>query len=274
MSPSWTERLRIALSPDGVALLHLGRGWRPRAKAHRHETLTRDATCSWQPALEAMARLIAVGRPPHAALEVVLSNYWVRYAVIPWNDQVTRTDERLALARLQFQKTFGDVALQWDIRLSAADYGAPQVAAAVDRELMNGLRLIAEQTRLRLDSVQPLLMAGYNLRAAELARADTAWFVVAEPGRFTVAYRQQGQWSTVFARPISDSPADGLNRLVTQERLRRDSGTSATGERYWLFSADPVTPPEIADLTWHTVQVPSPPGIDLRHQPEYAFAAC
>ena len=51
---------------------------------------------------------------------VVLSNHFVRYAVLPAQDGAATPEEELALARFQFAKIHGERAKGWEVRVCEA----------------------------------------------------------------------------------------------------------------------------------------------------------
>src|SRR5664279_3029991 len=109
VSPLLRDQLHIALSPEKVAMVRLGQGMRPKVVA-RH-AFACDAPVHdqkpWAKALESLdAGMSKLGSGKGDAV-VVLSNHFVRYALVPWSDQISDRSEELAFIRLNFSRTYG-----------------------------------------------------------------------------------------------------------------------------------------------------------------------
>lgn len=206
MSPWSAERIRIGLAPDRVDLARLGFG--PRRKAIRQHSVACAATAGeapWQAALDALDAALAEFASRGGSVTVVLSNHWVRYAVLPWQPEVTSAAEVEQLARLHFDRSFGPAAAGWTIRNCDTGYGAAHVACAVDTALIAELRARLAAHGLRLASLQPLLMAGYNEVRRSLT-GNTALAVV-EPGRVCLGLLDQDRWIDIASRRAGADPA-------------------------------------------------------------------
>ncbi|HEV3008679.1 MAG TPA: hypothetical protein VGX52_06565 [Burkholderiales bacterium] len=188
MSRLWPERLTLVLEP------------RPPEEPH-----------PWQGALEDLTRKIAALRT-RTDVSVVLSNHFVRYAVL--QEQDATPEEELALARFQFAKIHGDRAKGWDARVSE------QLACAIDAALLEGLKACFPRTgKARLVSVQPYLMAAFNRSRRRIPR-EGAWLLLAERGRTCLARVAPKGWASVYNGRETDA-----EELLERERSR------ASGER-------------------------------------------
>ena len=193
MSPSfsrwWPERLLITLSPTGDFL-----GDRE----------------PWRGALEALKRKVSTLKN-RTDVSVVLSNHFVRYALVPPSDGAT-ADEELALARFHFARIHGERAKSWEVRLSG------EIACAIDAALLSGLKEISSKNA-RIVSVQPYLMHAYNQWRPRIPR-EGAWLVLAEPERVCLARLSVHGWASVHNGRETD-----WEQLLERERNR------ASGER-------------------------------------------
>lgn len=221
MSRSWIETVEIALAPQRVALL---RRQRLGGKILQSKVLDCGAedetTPLWQPALAALQRALADPIWQHARASVVLSNHFVRYALITGAPGVSSAAEEAALVMHRFTTIFGAVAQTWAIRTSAAG-GDQLVAAAVDQALLDGLTDAARTADLKLVSTQPLLMAAFN-RLKDRMRREPFWYVVLEPGKTCLAGFDGGDWRLLEAHRGSGDPAPDLSRLIEQAVLTND----------------------------------------------------
>jgi hypothetical protein len=209
VSPWSAERLRIGLGAGSVELA-LRAPW-PLARVLRSERADftpRAGEPAWQAALDALApALEAFGARGHRTA-VRLSNRWVRYAVLPWTADVSRTSELEQLARLQFEQRDGDAVAAWTVRLSDGGWGRPFVACAIDTALLDGLRAVLQAHGVQPGSVQPLLMAAYNDCRARLG--DSAAFAVVEPDRVCVGVFDGQGWGDIGSRRSGGSAAVAL----------------------------------------------------------------
>ena len=78
-------------------------------------------------------------------LQVVLSNTFVRYLVLPWRDGVYRQQDWQAVAQHAFRQQYGAVADNWRIKVRLLAYGENVLAAAIDETLCEQLDACAKQ---------------------------------------------------------------------------------------------------------------------------------
>jgi hypothetical protein len=167
----------------------------------------------WQGALEELRRKVAALRG-RVDVSVVLSNHFVRYAVLPEQDGAATPEEELALARFQFAKIHGERSKGWEVRVSE------QLACAIDAALLEGLKACFPRAgKARLVSVQPHLMAAFNRSRRSIPR-EGAWLLLAEPERTCLARVAPRGWASVHNGRETDA-----EELIERERSR------ASGER-------------------------------------------
>ncbi len=238
---SLSDQVRIDLRQDKVSMVRLHKGLlRTKVVASQTE-LCGDAevgVAPWQPALSALQAglpSLGVGRMDTT---VVLSNHFVRYALIPWGDQFSNDSEEQAYVRYCFSVTYGNDAENWALRLSTNGYGEMQVASAVEQGLLDGLERVAGVYGLRLTSVQPYLMTVFNQWQHRLS-GPMVWFVLAEQGRLCISLLKHGRWCSLRTMKIDNAWLSKLPNLLERELRLSDSGT----ERGTVF----LFAPEIAD---------------------------
>jgi hypothetical protein len=172
----WPERLTVALEPEG--------------------------------GVEDLARKLAAlsGR---VDVTVVLSNHFVRYAVLPDQDGAATPEEELALARFHLTKIHGERVKGWEVRVSE------RLACAIDASLLEGIKkAFAGGRKAKLVSVQPRLMAAYNGARRRIPR-EGAWLVLAERGRTCLARIAAKGWASVHNGRETD-----VEGLLERERNR------------------------------------------------------
>ena len=217
MSPSWREQVTITLSPQQVTLERFARGLRPRRKDHKQLACAAgNASRAWQPALDALREALTHPNMAPADATVVLSNAFVRYLLLPWNPAIVTAQEEAAFAQARFLQVFGEAAHGWVVKLSPAGTGAPVVACALERALLDALTALIDGSALRLRSLQPSLMALCNARA-RMPTGD-AWIAVAEAGRLLIAAVRAGEWASLRSRALNGHTAR-LGEIIEQEAL-------------------------------------------------------
>lgn len=216
------DRLRVGLCPDRLVLAGYRGGLRRRATRRDIVALeaARDPT-PWRAAVAALSSALAPSRPAKPDVTVVLSNHFVRYALLPWNAALQTEAEWLALAAHRLGAVHGPAAAGWAIRVSETAPRGPRVASAVDQALLDALEPAIAASGSRLVSVQPYLMAAFNRMRSAIGNAS-CWLVVEEPGRLVLALVERGAWHAIRCRC-----ADPGGRAMLPEILERESAVLA-----------------------------------------------
>ena len=163
--------------------------------------------------LEDFERKVAALRG-RAGVTVVLSNHFVRYALMPQQGGAATPGEELALARFQFAKIHGERAKSWELRISDG------LACAIDSALLSELReIFKKHKKAKLVSVQPWLMTAFNRSRRSIPR-DGAWLLLEERERCCLARLAAEGWASVHNGRETD-----WEQLIERERSR------AGGER-------------------------------------------
>ncbi len=229
MLPLWRDLYRIVLHPSQVSLVRVRKGRFSKAEAMpvvlEVET---GSSPSWREPLSHLETLVAGIASNKADVEIVLSNHFVRYAVIPWSNDVTGIAETLIMTRIHFEEVYGDLAADWELRLSKNGYGEARLASAVDRELLDGLSGLFDGTSLRLASVQPCLMTAFNLCLNKIVDEDCL-FILEEPGKVCLAQMRNHQWSQIRVSPVENLEHE-LGALLNRETLL--NGLNASVKKY------------------------------------------
>ncbi len=205
MSRLFPERLRIGLAPAGISLARCKGVLRTRLVEQK--TLACDpafGTQAWHGALAALKQVDKAARAT-----VILSNHFVRYAIVPWSDALGSAEEEEAYVRHHFAKIHGERAKSWALRWT--DAGGARLASAIDRELLEALK----RALPRLASVQPYLMAALNRWEKAIPRSG-AWLALVEPERACIALHAGGR-----LRSVQNARGEWLE-LLHRERHRAD----------------------------------------------------
>ncbi|MFJ2985355.1 MULTISPECIES: hypothetical protein [unclassified Pseudomonas] len=176
----------------------------------QHQWLgSRAFTCeaaqpAWEAALQALAALLTEQAVRGGQLQVLLSARYSRFCLVPWSDAISHPRELDAYARACFENLYAQSLDDWRIALSPEPAGAARIATALPVALLQGLQALGRESRLKLRSVQPYLMAAYNRCLAQLQQGDFL-FVLAEPRRSVLLLAAGGAWQQVLAQGCADS---------------------------------------------------------------------
>ena len=219
MLPRPASELDVTLSPGRLTWIRRERRWLraiPAATSNRPVAASPDRP-AWEPAIDVLAEVLQQERLPAGSIvNVVLSNHFVRYTLVPWNDLLTDAHERLAYAGRSFHAIYGDLVAGWDVRLSNDRYGTPAIASAMDKSLLDALARTTTAHGLRLGSVQPYFMTAFNRFRQQLVGRGA--FVVVEPGRLVVGTHEPDRWRWIgSARSVAGSDLLGqVQQLLYQ----------------------------------------------------------
>lgn len=225
MSPLFPERLLVRLAPAEIAV-----------GAKRYPCDPAYGTEPWHGAAEALKGISL----PRARATVVLSNHFVRYALVPWSTALATPAEEEAFLRHHFAKIHGERAKAWLYRASEGRRGEPRLASAVDAELVAAVKQIFAGSKAKLVSVQPALMHIFNGVRADLPQPGGAWLVIAEAdracvalhadGAFRAVQNAKGEWRTLLERERYRAPHEG-----TLPDLVLLAGAAAPADGDWKF---------------------------------------
>lgn len=219
MSPLWTERLEIALTPRRIAIARHQR-MTDRVLASRTFTCPElDEGPVWQAALDTLAQALHERAWQRAGAQLVLSNHFVRYQVLPRPRAVRAPAELGAYVKHRLAATFGEVAHTWAVRTSRNGNDSILVAA-VDQALVDQLRDTLRAAEVRITSIQPFLMAAFNRVRNRFGR-DALWYVLIEPGKSCLAAIRDGKWVEIETRR-GDESLSALPVLLEQTAAGND----------------------------------------------------
>lgn len=220
MSPLWRDQVRVVLSPQRAAVLRLARSRTPRITRQCVVPCdpAKPGEASWRHTLAALDTALAEFGEHKADTVVILSNHFVRYALVEHSDQVSTDAEEMALVRHSFSTIYGNDADGWALRLN--DAGARdglRIACAVDQDFPEALRTRFNTTKFRLRSIQPYLMAAFNRWCHRFD--GSVWFVLGEPGKLCLARFQDGQCQSIKTMRIGDDWSYELAVCLEREKL-------------------------------------------------------
>ena len=237
------KQLRIGLYPDRLILAGHRGGLRPTTAWEGTVAVEApDEARHWQPALDALPQALERFNADRRDVTVILSNHFVRYALLPWNAVLKGADEWLALARHRLAGVHGQASADWEIQVSETAPRGPRVACAIDKSLLDCVEATVAGSGAQLASVQPLLMAAFNRMRPR--PGESRWLVIAETGRLTLVLVELGVWRAIRSRQVADDWRAELPQML--ERKTAILGVEQPCEEvvvctHELFDAQPET---------------------------------
>ncbi len=236
MSPLWRDQVNILLTPASVQVARLGRGWSSRVLWSRSMACLQSADTAWQPAIDALGRVLQLQQWDGIGARVVVSNHFARYVLIPDAAKLRDAGERMAAAQHHLKNIYGEASASWRVAMGPARTEGALLAAAIEAPLLEALTAALAKAGLRARAVEPLLASAFNQCRRRIGSGAT-WLVVAEPGRVGLAYLDRGRWLKLRVERIRAALDDVLPGLL--ERSRLADGESTPAGRVLLVSREP-----------------------------------
>lgn len=270
MSPSWRNRIAIALYPDRVVWLRAARGLRPQIEAKGILPCPVDHALLSRGPLTVLDQALREAGTDGAQVAIVISNRLVRYAVTPNPDSANNRQELDLMARYAFERTHGETVKDWDIRLSDAAPGKTGLASAVDRALIEASIAAVTANGGRVSAIQPYLMAAFNRIGNPHAGRRSGIFVMVEPERLCQLAWQNGGWSAVQQGHAGADWQDHLDGWVDRFAMNTDFSESPATH---LCAPESILPTRSARDREIGMVLPTwPAGLSPLHDHEYAGA--
>lgn len=171
---------------------------------------------TWQEALDA-AVLEAQAITRSGRICLVLSDHFVRYALLPWSDAVKSRVEEQAYAIAKLASIYGNKTTAWMVTTTTRSYNEPQLAAAISAELRDACReRFATQGQV-LVSMKPRWIDLYNRVCKRLDRS--AVLVSIEPGLAVCGFFIDGILRGIHAARLDGEPASVLPSVLRRQGL-------------------------------------------------------
>ncbi len=218
------QRLRVELRPGSVRVVRQVAFPRMRAVPARPIAVepqpgSREQPPEpWRAAVDALGVALREQRGRVGPVEIVLSDHFVRYLLIPWSEALVGDRERLAFARLAFRDLYGQIADTWDVCLDDQPAGQASFACAADRALAPSLREVVTRAGGQLVAVTAALADCINRHRSALKMQQFCLAAV-EPGRISVVFHATSGWQAVRSRRVDGPLPETLPTLLKQETM-------------------------------------------------------
>lgn len=278
MSPLWRDELRVVLAPEQVVLVRLGRALTTRGLTPQvEEKIVVDCApitageAAWDAALKALEKEMLRLLARRTVAQVILSNHFVRYTLMPWSETLSNAAEDEAYARHCFRQLYGADAEQWELRLSPERTGLPRLVSAVDARLLAALRGVFERNGVALASIQPRLMAAYN-NSRPILKNSSAWFALVEPGSLCLVLLQDGRWASVRTMRIGSDWRDTLSRALEREAYLAEANADTQTVFLWAPELGKEALPESGRWQITPLQPRVHPALAPQYEAPFAMA--
>lgn len=210
MLPLWLEPERLILGDKAMTLNRRGQQHSISLPFESPERIDFDALAASLPV--PMQKL--AGRK----INIILSNCWVRYLVLPWHQHVYAYKDWLALAQNRMREQYGARAAGWDIQISTQGYAKPVLAVATDRQIAEGLDRLADQHRWHLQQIEPAFATLVN-RYPRHWHGDS-WLLMADNNHLLLAESKAGIWQR-FSLMLSSTQMMQQHALMLVQQARQ-----------------------------------------------------
>lgn len=260
MSPLWRDQLHVFFAPERVDLVRSARGLKSTditnitAKCHQA-----PGKQQWEAPMHELAKMLE--RAEKTAMTVTISNHFIRYVVLPPEDEITTPDEVFAYAGFRMREVYAERVNDWILSVSAWSPSSGAICAAISRELMMQIQELALRYKIKLIGIVPYLLSAFD-QWHNVFDDKRTYFVLVETGRFCIALLKDNVWQNIRNQRILHNVEEELLAALDQEAIFY--GHKEAVEEIRLFSPEhpSLTLPancgwKIAPVQLSNIQVPT-----------------
>lgn len=214
MLPFPSKPLWLAICRDqvGGTLAGRGRSLAPEVIAFAPQTGARNMAA----ALTALDAWIAQHGRGARRVDAVVSDSFVRYALLPWNDAPLSKAEDRILQQAKFEELYGDMG-EWQVLAERQHFGQARIACAMPAALVDGVAALCRAHGVKPGAIVPHFIACWNRWRRRIGAASGILAVV-ERDNVVIASFARGGWSglrSLFVVATAQAVAD----IVFREKL-------------------------------------------------------
>ncbi|MBK7354383.1 MAG: hypothetical protein IPI97_00945 [Nitrosomonas sp.] len=223
MSQLWRDQIQVFFAPSRIDFVRLPKGLKtqPQSKISNNFELATD-TALWKTTVEQLAQMLekenSIRSLKGAELSITLSNHFVRYAVIQFQQGIKDAQEFFVYAQFQMREIYGDRVDSWDISMSDWDPKSGGICAALERELVQQIQALAVRFHLKLKQIEPYLTAAFD-QWSRAINHQRFWFIVVEAGRLCVLLFSNSGWKSIRNQRLLKPVETELLILLEQEAI-------------------------------------------------------
>lgn len=272
------DELRVVLCRDQLQLVRVAgkltrKGWACQVLDKKLVSFDPDPEMPWNAAVGKLETVLTGSAIRPQSASVVISNHFMRYAVVEVDKSLQKEAEQAAFIKHRFGQLYGACADTWELRLDQEYPGAPFLASAVEGQLLVALRDMFKRVNVKLQSVQPCLMTAYNRCLPELKGRD-AWFVLFEQGMLCIAWLKGGYPGRVRTIKAADDWLEKLPETLEREAYLSELDGSAKEIVLWAFGQEKRDLPKGGPWKFNRVQPAIPAGLQEQYDENFALAMC
>ncbi len=218
----WRNRLVVWLDSSQITSVQFA-GFRKQVAHKQYTKLNASPDLGWSQTLDALQDvLLNTKQLKQGELQVILASDFVRYLALPAHEGVIRQSQKVDFARAAYREVYGNLADEWLIRCDDAAPDLNTISAAVDTKLIDALNNVADESKMKLTSVQPYLMPVFNRLKSQL-NTGSLYFAIIEPNRILFANLQSGRWQQVRSFLLEKDWQNQIKKITQRANLAVDS---------------------------------------------------
>lgn len=234
MSQLWRDQLHVFFAPERVDLVRSARGRKPTNIANiTAKCNQKPGRLQWELPLHQLANMLESAQK--SEMTVTISNHFIRYIVLPPENEITTPDEVFAYAGFRMREVYAERVNDWILSVSAWSPSRGAICAAISRELMAKLQELALRHKIKLIGIVPYLVSAFD-QWHNLFDDKRNYFVLVETGRFCIALLNNNIWQNIRNQRILHNVEEELLAALDQEAIFY--GHKETVEEVHLFSPE------------------------------------
>jgi len=251
------DELRVSIYPQQIKLQRLKRsfknGLKPqlvckqvidlphRAEINHLEIKSNDAN-DWQILAKYLKQALMDAKWQGAKPTVIVSNHFVRYAIIPWNAELAIESERQAYMRHCFTLAYGEPAKAWDLRMSEPSFGQSAIASAMNSSFLQTLHEVFAEAGMALTTVYPQLMLAMNQTIRQVKQQNASmgakqalnfWLVTIHSQRVCLTLLENNSWRLVKNVALAANVSEQVTALIQREIVNCNADDETPVLLYW-----------------------------------------
>lgn len=233
MSLLSVNQVLVVLGTDNVAVVSQVIGLQKKIVDQKHASLNdigaqqsdeiKSGVPVWQQTKSQLDGLLtSMQIKSNATLSITLASDLVRYLALPAQLIYMNNKEKFAYAAASYREVYGEVVSHWEIKLQNTPAHQITIAAAIDKDLLDALNLVANKHKLKLVGVQPYLMSAFNGLSKQIGQTS-GYLVVVELNRLLLIDLNKGDFTNLRAFPLSNDWQETLKNIMLRELMLSDT---------------------------------------------------
>ena len=207
------EALSLYVASDRIQVVK-SVGWRNKPVDFFQIDANVQPTDGWQglvQVIDQLSKTMNVGN-----LRIVLSDKFARHSSFPWRSDLLGSGEELAIAKLNFDETYGThESAEWHFGFSAAPPGQSRLSVAIPKSLFTLLTTNFGLSHCKVTSIQTAFSA--TLFTHRKLLNTRGWIVNLEGDRLTLGSWDANAWIWIHSAQADIHSTSGLLERIGQE---------------------------------------------------------